>query len=132
MVYHQNIITAEQLARDWTLSKDDKHERSKYRRAYRPFVALQICTLRVYGRFVSNLTNLSPQISNYLKQQLSFPLTDPITTPDRKATYTVHRQGILTYLKFRKFDTEAQQLLTQWLTQEAHQGALLRLLWKGN
>lgn len=130
MAYHQNIIpptsalSDEQLARDWSLSKDDKHELSKYRREYRTFVALQICALRVYGRFLNSIANLSPQVGNYLKQQLNFPLTDPINVPERKATYTAHRQSILTYLNFRKFDTEAQQLFTQWLRQEALQGSL--------
>ena len=114
----------EEMARDWTLSEGDKAEIGKYRKNSRLFVAVQLCSIRLYGRFLREVNNLSPRIINYLNKQLELPPSLIIQLPDRKATYTEHRQNILDFLKFRKFDEEAQENLQIYLENQASQGKL--------
>ena len=112
------------MARDWTLSDSDRAEISKYRKSSRLFVAIQLCAVRLYGRFFTQVHDLSPPIVHYLGHQLDLPPSLAIEVPDRKATYTEHRQHILTYLGFQKFDDAAHAQLATWLQQHARQGLL--------
>jgi TnpA family transposase len=114
----------EEMARDWTLSTSDREEIGKYRKSSRLFVAVQLCSVRLYGRFLNQVHDLSPHIVNYLGQQLDLPPSLTIEVPDRKATYTDHRQNILKHLGFQKFDEVVQEQLDIWLGQQAQQGLL--------
>jgi TnpA family transposase len=114
----------EQMARDWTLSDDDKNIIVKYRKDFRTFVAAQLCALRLYGRFLGEPQNLSTRIVNYLNGQLDLPPSFSITVPLRKATYLEQRKNILEYLGFEKFDSTAQAILEEWIIQQATKGAL--------
>lgn len=114
----------EELARDWTLSNADKEEISNYRKIFRLHIAIQICSVRLYGRFLSQVNDLSPQIANYLGQQLELPPSLVIQTPEREATYLEHRQNVLKHLGFRKLDENAQENLEVWLEQKARLGLL--------
>ena len=60
----------EEMIRDWTLSDEDKQEISEYRKIFRLYIAIQICAVRLYGRFLNQVHDLSPHIMNYLGQQL--------------------------------------------------------------
>ncbi len=111
----------EEMARDWTLSEQDKEELGKYRKGSRLFVSAQLCAVRLYGRFVSDVNELSPRIVNYLNRQLSLSPSLTIQEPERDATYTEYRKNILHYLGFRKFDAHAQTTLQEWLKQQALQ-----------
>ena len=86
------------MARDWTLSADDKAEINKYRRSSRLVVAVQLCAVRLYGRFLTRLQDLSPRILNYLTSQLALPPILTIAEPEREATMLEHHQNILRYL----------------------------------
>jgi hypothetical protein len=114
----------EEMARDWTLSGGDKAEIGKYRKSSRLFVAVQICSVRLYGRFLRDANDLSPRIVNYLNKQLGLPPSLIIQVPQRKATHAEHRQNILTYLKFSKFDEKVQNNLQVWIENQASQGKL--------
>lgn len=114
----------EQMVRDWTLSEEDREEVSKYRRSSRLFIAIQICSVRLYGRFLHQVHDLSPQIVNYLGQQLALPPSLAIEVPERKATHAAHRQNILKHLGFQRFDEAAQAKLEIWLEQQARLGLL--------
>ena len=59
------LFSDEEMTRDWTLSEDDKHEVGKYRKDYRLFIAVQLCALRLYGRFLGEVNDVSPRIVNY-------------------------------------------------------------------
>ena len=61
----------EEMARDWTLSEADQQEIGKYRKNSRLFIATQLCAVRLYGRFVMDVNDLSPRIINYLNGQLA-------------------------------------------------------------
>lgn len=114
----------EELARDWTLSEADREELGKARTNFRLFLAVQLCAVRLYGRFFHQVQDLSPRIINYLGSQLALPPTLTIDVPDRKATATEHRKTLLDYLGFRKFDEDSQAQLATWLEQQARQGIL--------
>ncbi|UBF30112.1 Tn3 family transposase (plasmid) [Kovacikia minuta CCNUW1] len=114
----------EQMVRDWTLSEADKEAVNEYRKSTRVFIAIQLCSVRLYGRFLNQVHDLSPHISNYLGQQLALPPSLAIEVPERKATYTEHRHNILKHLGFQKFDEAVQTKLETWLEQQAHLGLL--------
>ena len=63
----------EEMARDWTLSEEDREEIGKHRKSSRLFIAIQLCAVRLYGRFLNGLHDLSPRIVNYLNRQLDLP-----------------------------------------------------------
>ena len=114
----------EQMVKDWSLSESDREEIGKYRKNFRLFIAIQICSVRLYGRFLNQVHDLSPHIVNYLGQQLALPPSLAIDVPQRKATYTDHRQNILKHLEFQKFDEAIQEKLETWLEQQARLGLL--------
>ena len=82
----------EEMAKDWTLSASDKKELSKYQKAYRLFIAIQLCCIRLYGRFLSEVYDLSPRIVNYLNSQLQLPPSITVKIPQRKATLLKQRK----------------------------------------
>jgi hypothetical protein len=43
----------EEMVRDWTLSASDTQEIEKYRKNFCLFVAIQLCSVRLYGRFLN-------------------------------------------------------------------------------
>ena len=102
----------------------DIAEIAKYRHSFRLFIAIQLCAVRLYGRFLNHVHDLSPHIINYLGQQLDLPPSLAVEVPERKATYTDHRHNIMTYLGFQKFDDQAQAQLEAWIEHEARRGML--------
>lgn len=114
----------EEMVRDWTLSDTDKQEVSRYRTHSRLFIAIQLCAVRLYGRFLAEVNDLSPRIVNYLNSQLHLPPSLTINIPDREATFSEQRKNILSYLGFSRYDNEAQSQLHSWLEKQAQQGFL--------
>ncbi len=114
----------EEMARDWTLAENDKQEINKYRNNFRPIIAIQLCAIRLHGRFLGEVNELSPQIINYINHQLDLPPSLSVQVPDREATYLEHRKKILNYLGFARFDETAQVQLQDWLQQRSEQGEL--------
>ena len=114
----------EAMTKDWTLSNQDREEVKKYSKSFRLNIAIQICTVRLYGRFLQQASDLSPQILNYLGQQLDLPPSLAIKTPQRESTYFEHRQNVLKYLGFKRFNETTQKHLEVWLEQKAQQGIL--------
>jgi TnpA family transposase len=114
----------EEMVRDWNLSSDDQRAIRRYRIDNRLFIAVQLCVVRLYGRFLKDVNDLSPRITAYLSQQLDLPPTLTIQVPTRKATYSEQRQHILSHLGFEKFNDAAQVQLEQWLAHKARQGLL--------
>jgi len=96
----------EALAQYWTLSARDQAEVMRRR------FAVQLCTLRMYGRFLPEATPAPVAITNYLARQLDVPLVLFGEVPGRFATETEHLQRIRTYLGWRLFDDESRVRLT--------------------
>ena len=120
----------EEMVRDWTLSPSDIAEVEKYRKSFRLFITIQLCAVRLYGRFLTHVHELSPHIINYVGQQLGLPPSLAVEVPERKATYTDHRHHIMTYLGFQPFDAQAQAHLEAWIAQEARRGTLPEALFQ--
>ena len=114
----------ERMGIDWTLSPEDNCFLRKFRKDFRTFVAIQICIVKLYGRFLEDTNNLSPSIINYVNAQLKFPPSLTVKSPDRKATYSKQRRKILLHLSFNKFTSETRQQLTEWLKKQAVQGIM--------
>lgn len=123
-------LSDEELVKDWTLSEDDRQEISRYREQYRLSVAIQICTVRVHGRFLNQVHDLSPHIINHLGKQLNLPPSLTIQLPERKATIVEHRHNILQHLGYRRFGETEQKQLEAWLQQEAQSGSLPDVLFQ--
>ena len=61
----------DELLQYWTLSAQDRTEVLRCRgEANRRRFAVQLCTLRAYGRFLPETTSASVAITNYLARQL--------------------------------------------------------------
>lgn len=52
----------EEMARDWTLTPRDQQELGKYGKSHRLFVAIQLCAVRLYGRFLNEVNALSSRV----------------------------------------------------------------------
>ena len=89
------------MARDWTLLEGDRQEIGKYRKSFRLYIAIQICAVRLYGRFLTQINDVSPRIANYLGGQLDLPPSLTVQAPEREATYLEHRQNVLKHLGFQ-------------------------------
>ena len=61
------------MARDWTLSEGDRQEIERYRKNFHLYIAIQIYAVRLYGRFLNQVHDISPHIIDYLRQQLGLP-----------------------------------------------------------
>jgi len=114
----------EEMVRDWTLFETDRSELRKYHKKFRLNLAIQVCSVRLYGRFLNPVQTLSPRIISYLSQQLELPPSLTIEIPEREATYLEQRQNILKYLGFERFSEPAQDQLEIWVEQRAKQGLL--------
>ena len=117
-------LSDEEMARDWTLLEGDQQEIVKYRKNSRLYIAIQMRAVRLYGRFLSQVHDLSPHIINYLGRQLDLPPSLTVDVPEREATYLKHRQNILKHLGFQKFDKIIQGQFEIWLERQAKIGML--------
>jgi Domain of unknown function (DUF4158) len=72
-------VSEDDLARNWTLSDADRAEIGKHSKQFRLSLAIQLCAVRVYGRFFTPIQDISPRITNYLGKP---------TRPSSRATRT--------------------------------------------
>ena len=112
----------EEMARDWTRSANAREVVEKYRKNFLLFVAIPLCSVRLYGRFLNQVPDPSPHIVDYLGQQLDLPPSRAVDVPERKAPYTDHRQTIRQYLGFQRLDENAREQLETWIEQQARLG----------
>lgn len=109
----------EEMARDWTLTSEDMLIVSIYHRNSRLFLAIQVCAVRLYGRFLKEMNHVSPRILNYLNKQLELPPSPAIEIPGREATLSNQRRDILNHLGFEKFGSQAEYMLITWIKEQA-------------
>jgi TnpA family transposase len=72
--------------------------------------ALQLCTLRNYGRFLDDYDSIPVRILTHLSRQLDLPPVLFIAAPDRDATVSEHEQRIRQYLGYQQFDQALHSL----------------------
>lgn len=114
----------EEMVKDWTLLEGDQQEIERYRKGYRLYIAIQICAVRLYGRFLNQVHELSPDIVNYLGQQLDLPPSMTVEVPEREPTYREHHRNVLKHLGFQRFDQVVQDQLATWIEHQARAGML--------
>jgi TnpA family transposase len=119
-------FSEEEIVRDWSLSAEDKRELARYRKSYRIFIAVQFCSLRLFGRFLQEPNDLQPGIVSHLSKQLSLLPALNFAAPEREATWLEHRKNILEYLDFHVFDTEKRAEMLKWIENKATEGFLPR------
>ena len=107
----------EEMARDWTLSVDDRAVLDRSQKRFRLYGAVQLCAVRLYGRFLDDVREL-------LNHQLELPPSLAVDVPERRQTRWQYRKAALDYLGFGSFDESAQADLEGWLDQQARPGAL--------
>lgn len=61
---------------------------------------------------------------NYVGPQLDLPPSLTVEVPEREATYREHRQNVLKYSGFQRFDQSVPAQLEAWLDQQARRGTL--------
>lgn len=109
-------LNEQELRETWTLLPRDMDAVNLCRTDdLRRRFALQLCALRARGRFISDFSEIPPEVITYLNRQLD--LTGPWHSAEktRAASDTAHHERIRIHLGFRSFDDEAQALLTQWI-----------------
>ena len=85
------------MARDWILSEEDGTEINKYSTTFRLFVAVQLCAVWLYERFLQAVPDVSPRWRNprrviackycgkrwakrhHLVREMKWPCAEPIT-----------------------------------------------------
>jgi TnpA family transposase len=116
----------EELSRAWNLSEEDLVEVYRCRGDDKRFsFALQLCTLRRYGRFLGDDYDSVPvRIANHVGHQLGLPPVLIAVPPAREATDLGHERRIRDYLKFKGLDAEHRKLLERHLRDLAKDGLL--------
>ncbi|HVC61566.1 MAG TPA: Tn3 family transposase [Acetobacteraceae bacterium] len=111
------------LARHWTLTSDDLAEIAQCRGAdHRRRFALQLCTLRAYGRFLDDYRQAPLKIVSHLSRQLDLPPVLFLDPPSRGQTERAQSLRIRRYLGLRSFDRAVAADLRDWLRQGALEG----------
>ena len=111
------------LARHWTLSPDDFAEIAHCRGPdHRRRFALQLCTLRAYGRFLDDYRQAPLKIVSHLSRQLDLPPVLFLDRPGRAQTERAQSLRIRRHLGLRSFDCAAEAHLRDWLRQGAVEG----------
>lgn len=119
----------EELARDFALSSADRKQVLRCRGdRHRVSFAVQLCVLRLHGRFLRDYGGVPVRIVNYLGRQLGLPPVLFLAAPRREATDLEHERRIRDYLGFQVFDHATAERLERWIEARAHEGLLPREL----
>ena len=111
------------MARHWSLTPADlaavAHCRGPDQR--RRF-ALQLCVMRLHGRFLDDYRQAPIKIVNHLSRQLGLPPVLFLDRAGREPTERVQAQRIRRYLALSRFDKAAEASLRDWLREGALEG----------
>jgi Domain of unknown function (DUF4158) len=111
------------LARRWTLTLQDAAEILRARGAeHRLRCAVQLCTLRATGRFVSDFRRVPPEAVNHLAVQLGLDPVLSLPNPERPATESAQLGRIRRHLGWGEFDQAVEQRLRDQLQERAAEG----------
>lgn len=93
--------------------------------------ALQLCTLRQYGRFLgADYDTVPVRIANHVGRQLGLPPVLLPVPPAREATDLRHERQIRGYLGFQRLDAKYRRLLEEHLLGLARDGHLAEDLYR--
>lgn len=113
------IISEEDLAFDWSLSKKDiqfiKGHRGNENLCR---FAVQLCILRKHGRFLSNYSGVPPAVLTYICKQLEIEPVTSLTgfiSITRENTESQYQGEIAKYLGWKSFDQKSAKSLREWV-----------------
>lgn len=111
------------LARHWNLTPADLAAIAECRGPdQRRRFALQLCVMRLHGRFLDDYRHASIKIVNHLSRQLGLPPVLFLDRAGREPTERVQAQRIRRYLALSRFDKAAEASLRDWLREGALEG----------
>ena len=112
----------DELAFDWTLSMRDLEFILAHRGPENLCrLAVQLCVLRKYGRFLNSYTHVSPGILGYLCRQLDLPSLAMLHGRGRDNTEGDYQREIAAYLGWHPFDSKATRWLQEWIVDQVAQ-----------
>ena len=111
------------LARHWSLTPEDLAVTAECRGTdHRRRFALQLCVMRLHGRFLDDYRHAPIKIVNHLSRQLGLPPVLFLDRAGREPTERVQAQRIRRYLSLSRFDKAAEANLREWLREGALEG----------
>jgi TnpA family transposase len=111
------------LARHWSLTPADLAAIAECRGPdQRRRFALQLCVMRLHGRFLDDYRHAPIKIVNHLSRQLGLPPVLFLDRAGREPTERVQAQRIRRYLSLNRFDKAAEANLREWLREGALEG----------
>ena len=111
------------LARHWSLTPADLAAAAHCRGPdQRRRFALQLCVMRLHGRFLDDYRQAPIKIVNHLSRQLGLPPVLFLDRAGREPTERVQAQRIRRYLALSRFDKAAEANLRDWLREGALEG----------
>ena len=87
--------SGEELARNWTLTVHDLDGIASFTKQYRLVNAVQLRTVRLFGRFLRDPAQIPPKIVAYIATQLGQPTPLTVQVPMREATLLGQQKRIL-------------------------------------
>lgn len=113
----------EELARDWSLSTEDRGAVLRCRGDdKRLSFALQLCVVRRFGRFLVDYDGIPVRIINHLGRQLDLPPVLLVEAPSRVATDIEHQRRLREHLTLETFTDEVRERLERSLAERATEG----------
>jgi TnpA family transposase len=113
----------DELARRWSLTPSDLAVVAECRGDdHRRRFAVQLCWLRVHGRFLDDYRHAPVKIVNHLSRQLGLPPVLFLDRPGRAQTERAQALRIRRHLGLRPFDSGVAADLRHWLAQGAIEG----------
>jgi len=117
-------ISEDEIIRDWRFNKKDLSVVLTLNKPHRLWVAVQMCSLKLFGQFLDNPNDLASEIISYICKQLAVPITVRVEIPKRDATRTAHKKLIFNHLGFSRFDG-ASDLFRSWVQTKVDDGIIL-------
>ena len=118
-----NTLSEDELIQNWSLNDSDKRFLSKFNLDFRPWVYLQLCSLRLFGQLIDNPNTLDNAIIGYAYKSLNLPITLTVLLPDREATKTEQKKLLFQHLDFKKYD-ESLKKFHDWIRSEIKKGVI--------
>ncbi len=118
-------LSEDEIIRDWKLDCLSKELVLKINKNHRLWFSVQLCSMKLYGRFLENPNELSNQVISYICKQLTLFPSITVRKPIRKATYIGHRKLIFEHLGFVSFSDQYHEMLKEWSIDKMDKGILL-------
>ena len=105
------------LGRDWTLTQSDRELILQFRGEHnRLRAALDLCSLRTTGAFVSQWAKVPLRVVNFMGNQLHLrPLVEPLEASSRRTTSSDHRRALRVHLEFCPYEDVEEGRLRELL-----------------